>query len=283
MSRDIREGFAAVNFFIVIFSFITLVLVHPGFAWAQEDTSGSLDGEIEDLYDRLDQADTDKAKKKADSERASKKTEKKSEIMNLGELSTLAPFSDVAVIQKRFLPKTGRFELSGTVLTGLNNPFYNNLGATVRGAYYIREKYGVELMYFYLGNTERAITTDLKKNVSIKADSLVTPKSFMGAAFKWNPIYGKITFLNNRIVPFDINFNFGGGLTDVGESKSESTLHFGTSQVFALSKGMAFRWDFTWNFYQATALVDGVKKRSSQDDLFIGLGMSFYFPEATYR
>lgn len=271
------------NSFIFILSFFALVLVHPSFSLAQEDTSSSLDGEIEDLYDRLDKADTEKAQKKADTERAAKKTEKKSEIMNLGELSTLAPFSDVAVIQRRFLPKTGRFELSGTVLTGLNNPFYNNLGATVRGAYYIREKYGVELMYFYLGNTERAITTDLKKNVSIKADSLVTPKSFMGAAFKWNPIYGKITFLNSRIVPFDINFNLGGGLTEVGAGQKETTIHFGTSQVFALSKGMAFRWDFTWNFYQASVDDNGTKKRSSQDDLFLGLGMSFYFPEATYR
>lgn len=261
---------------------MSFVLVHTSSAFAQADAN-STDKEIEDLYDRLDKDDTEKVRKKQEAEHSARKTEKKPELTNLSELSTLAPFSDVAVIQRRFLPKTGRFEASGTLLTGLNNPFFNNLGATLRGTYYFREKYGVELMYFYLSSAERAVTKDLKENVRIKADSLVSPKSFMGGAFKWNPIYGKITFLNNQIIPFDINFNLGFGLTEVGSGQRESTVHIGTAQVFALSKGMAVRWDFTWNFYQAAVESNGVKKRSSQDDLFLGLGMSFYFPEATYR
>lgn len=267
--------------FIFAITFMPFVCLHAGAARAQTDASGG-ETEIEELYDRLDKDDS--AKRKKSEEKAARKPEKKPDATNLTELSKLAPFADVAVIQKRFLPKTGRFELTGTILTGLNNPFFNNLGGTGRLAYYFREKYGVELMYFYLGNSERQVTKDLKKNVSIKTDSLVTPKSFMGVAFKWNPIYGKMTFLNNQIVPFDLNFNIGAGTTAISTGGSETTIHMGTSQVFALSKAMAVRWDFAWNMYSATVTQsDGTKKRGGQQDLFVGLGMSFYFPEATYR
>jgi len=252
-----------------------------GVAWAQAESTPT-DNDIESLYDRMDQDEQAKSRKKE--EHSERRAEKKPEATNLTELSKLAPFSDIAVIQRRFLPKTGRFELTGTILTGLNNPFFNNLGATARIGYYFREKYGVEFMYFYLGNSERAVTQDLKKNVRIKTDSLVTPRSFMGGAFKWNPIYGKMTFLNNQIVPFDLNFNLGLGSTTIASGGSEMTIHMGTSQVFALSKSMAVRWDFTWNMYSATVVQsDNTKKRGSQQDLFVGLGMSFYFPEATYR
>lgn len=62
------------------------------------------------------------------------------------------------------------------------------------------------------------------------------------------------------------------------------TIHLGTSQVFAWTKSMAFRWDIMWNMYQGTAENnDGSKEKLTQNDLFLGLGMSFYFPEAGYR
>ena len=139
----------------------------------------------------------------------------------------------------------------------------------------------------------RQVTDDLETRpgcpggtgcTGITTDNVVTSKGFAALAFKWNPIYGKITWLNKSIVPFDLNFNAGFGMTSTTEDEMEPTIHFGTSQVFALSKGMAFRWDLIWNMYQATATDDlGAKETLSQNDLFLGIGMSFYFPEATYR
>ncbi|MCB0362614.1 MAG: hypothetical protein KDD35_07825, partial [Bdellovibrionales bacterium] len=69
--------------------------------------------------------------------------------------------------------------------------------------------------------------------------------------------------------------------------ESASTIHLGAGQSFAISKSMALRWDFSWNFYQPTAEVlvnnELVEKKSNHDDLYLSLGMSFFFPEATYR
>jgi outer membrane beta-barrel protein len=236
--------------------------------------------DIESLYDRDDQKQQATPAPKA--ERTA--TPRTPEVSSLSDLANLAPFDDVAVIQRRFLPKTGRFELSGTAFTNLNNPFFNAFGAGLRGAYYIREKYALEGLFTFNTNSPRQVTDDLENKRRVTTDNVLTSKGYIGASLKWNPIYGKITWLNKTIVPFDLNFNIGGGMTRLDNDENAPTLHFGTSQVFALSKGMAFRWDLIWNMYSGEASNDdGSKETLTQNDLFLGVGMSFYFPEAGYR
>jgi len=239
------------------------------------------ESDIESLYDRDAEKQETKAAPKSTG-RAAPKDEK--EVSTLSDLATLAPFDDVAVIQRRFLPKTGRFELSGTLFANLNNPFFNSIGAGLRAAYYIREQYAIEGLFTFNNTSSRQVTDDLEKERGITTDNVITSKGYMGASLKWNPIYGKITWLNKSIVPFDLNFNIGGGMTRTDSDESVPTFHFGSSQVFAWTKSMAFRWDLIWNMYSGTAKNDdGTTEKLSQNDLFLGLGMSFYFPEAGYR
>lgn len=241
--------------------------------------SNDVSQEIESLYDRDEEKQIAQPKPKA-----RQRSEAPKEVTTLSDLATLAPFDDVAVIQRRFLPKTGRFELSATLFSNLNNPFFNSMGAGARVAYYIREQYAIEGLFTFATTSSRQVTDDIEKNNGISTDNVITSKGYMGAAFKWNPIYGKITWLNKAIVPFDLNFSLGGGMTQTTEGENAPTVHVGSSQVFAISKGMAFRWDIIWNMYSATATSDsGVKETLSQNDLFLGFGMSFYFPEAGYR
>lgn len=263
-----------------------LALLEPR-AFAQADleqeapgVSSSSDQDVEDLYDK----DEKKEESKNQAHLRAKESKPKKEVQNLSDLANLAPFSDVAVIQRRFLPKSNRFELTGGLFTNINNPFFNAIGVSARLAYYLTERYAIEGIASFATTTTRQVTDDLEQDRGITTDNVVTSNGFYGLAFKWNPIYGKITWLNKSIVPFDLNFNFGLGMTSTTENEMEPTLHLGTSQVFALSKGMAFRWDLMWNMYQATATADdGTKETLGQNDLFLGIGMSFYFPEATYR
>ncbi len=250
-------------------------------ATAAPGAGAATEQEIENLYDKDEEKQEAKAAPKARTDRGAEKADK--EVSTLSDLATLAPFDDVAVIQRRFLPKTGRFEVSGFAFSNLNNPFFNSIGAGARAAYYIREKYAIEGLFTFNSTSSRQVTDDLEKKRGITTDNVITAKGYMGASLKWNPIYGKITWLNKTIVPFDLNFNFGGGLTRT-DDENLPTLHLGTSQVFAWSKGMAFRWDLIWNMYSGTAKNnDGTTEKLSQNDLFLGLGMSFYFPEAGYR
>lgn len=195
-------------------------------------------------------------------------------------LYNLSPFQEVAVIQKRYLPKTGRFELHGGLTTITNDSFYLSGGGEARIAYYFREAHGVEFLYFKFGTTERQITTDLRDINAVATTSLIRPNSYIGLDYKWTPMYGKLTLFNQRLVPFDLYFSFGVGGTGTSASSAAPTVHLGTGQLFALSKKTAFRWDFSWNFF-ADKGISGTYQ--SFNNLFLSAGVSFFYPEAKYR
>ncbi|MGZ3775922.1 MAG: outer membrane beta-barrel domain-containing protein [Pseudobdellovibrionaceae bacterium] len=195
-------------------------------------------------------------------------------------LGKLAPFGDVSVIQKRFLPKTGRFQLfgGGTVLT--NNPFFNTAGFVVKAGYFATETWGVEFNYFGLSTSERTTTQELRDIQGVSTENLVYPKSFLGADIMYTPIYGKMAWFNEKIIPFDLYFGLGYGMTNTQAGENAGTIHLATGQIFALSKSIALRWDFSWNFFNAKG-IDGAT--NSFNNLFLTVGMSWFFPEASYR
>ena len=237
------------------------------------------DAELESLYDQFDQEE-----EKRKSKRKQETQEKEAE--SLGDLANLAPFSDVAVIQRKYLPRTGRFEasLSGTSL--LNNVFFHNFGANLDLAYFWSERFGIELSYGVMSEGERDTTSRLKQK-GIETETLVVPKSYTGIALRWTPIYGKMSLFNKKIVPFDIYFAPGIGTSKTDDGNT-TTIHLETGQVFAISKNFAFRWDFNWNFYQVETQENDSNGNpqtltKNQNDLFLGVGLSFFFPGAKYR
>ncbi len=204
-------------------------------------------------------------------------------VREFSDLVKLSPFEDVAVIQKRYLPKTKRFELFAGASGVLNDAFFLSVGGMGRVGYYFQERFGIELNAWILSTSEKQVTSDLKNKRGVFTQSLITAESFYGVDFKWTPVYGKMTWGNRMITPFDLYFSAGGGVTGTNQGGSEPTLHIGTGQVFALSKGSAFRWDFSWNFFAAESQVAAKRETSIYNNLFLTVGMSWFFPEATYR
>lgn len=208
---------------------------------------------------------------------------KQGEIKEVSDLSKLQSFNDVAVIQKRFLPKTSRWEFFLAPTLNLNDAFFINIGATARFGYYFRERYGIEGIAVFLSSSKRQVIDDLHDKRGVDTQSFITPTGYCGADFKWTPIYGKMTWANRKITPFDLYFSWGLGLTNTNQSGSEPTLHAGTGQIFALSKSGAVRWDFSWFMFTAASSVDPSGTRSLYHNLLFSIGWSWFFPEATYR
>lgn len=198
---------------------------------------------------------------------------------NFSELGGLAPFTEVSVIQKKYMPKTGRFQLFGGFSLTTNDPFYNTTGFALKGSYFLTETWGLELSYFSMSSSEAKATKELLEIQNIGTDSLAYTKSYLGIAVLYVPIYGKMTWFNNKIIPFDFYFGLGTGNTKTQAKDSTSTLHFSTGQIFAINKSFALRWDFSWNFFSAKA----VNEEGTINNLFLSLGASYFFPEAKYR
>lgn len=221
-----------------------------------------------------------KASDKGDAEAALNNDEPET----LAELVSLSALKDIAVIQKRFQPKTKRFEFFGGLNGILNDKFFSTFGASGRVGYALSERFAIEAIGILFTTTEKQVTSDLRDRRGVFTRSFVTPLSFYGLDFKWTPIYGKMGFVTENITPFDMYFSSGLGMTGTNQDESVPTFHIGTGQAFALSKGMSFRWDLSWIFYSATSRVSAASQtESTYNNLFITIGMSFLFPEASYR
>lgn len=199
-------------------------------------------------------------------------------------LGELAPFSEVSILQKRFLPKTGRFQGYVGLSNVVNDPWFFGIGATLKGAYHLNEKWGLEGVASFISNSERQAAKDLNSQHNVAPTEFIQISGYYGLHLMWTPIYGKTTWFNQRIVPFDMYFTGGLGSSTVDTGSGGSTFHLGTGQLYALTKSTAFRWDLSWNFVQAKPNSStGNAKEGNYNNLVLSAGVSFFFPEAKYR
>lgn len=210
---------------------------------------------------------------------------KSEKLKSITDLDTLTPFSDIAVIQKRFLPKSQRFEFNPNLGLITNNAFFMTTYLQGRLAYAITEKWAIEATVALFMDQKYKVTKDLEDEAQVETKSLLLPEMYYGADIRWSPIYGKMGSFSEGIVPFDMYFSLGVGIMDTNQEESPMAIHIGTGQIFGINKWMAFRWDLSSYMYSSeVAKSNGTGTNTdSFTDVQLSLGMSFFFPDATYR
>lgn len=266
-------------FHLVTASLIASMLISST-AFAQEDEEEVLD------VDQIEAEIGKGAQKQIPNEEPPASSPADEKLENFSGLGRLAPFSEVSVLQRRFQPKSGRFQFFAGLSNIVNDPWFMGIGADLKFGYHFTEAWSVELDALGLSSSERQTIKDLFVEHGVQASSIITTKGYYGVHLNWTPIYGKMGMFDDRIIPFDMYFSAGGGSTQVENGTGGTTLHLGTGQIFAISKGMGFRWDFTWNAFTATPnTAPGGVPQSAQsfNNLMLTLGLSFFFPEVSYR
>lgn len=207
------------------------------------------------------------------------KPKKSYKINKLSSLKFLAPFNDIAIIQKKYLAKTERFEVNPSLGVILNDAFFVNQILSFRAAYHLTEKWGIEFNYANLSQSTKAVTDDLS-DMGVTTKSIVVPQSFIGIDAKYTPFYGKMSYLDSSIVPYEFYFTAGYGQTTTNQESKPGTFHFGLGQHFALSKSLAIRWDTSFYLYSS----ESQDSSSTQyTNIHFTIGASYFFPEAKYR
>ncbi len=219
-------------------------------------------------------------------------TEQKAEeikVKELKDLNKLVPFSEISVIQRKYMPKSERLQLYlGAGLT-TNTPWFTNYGGKVNLSYNFTESFGLEISTLFLTSSPRDVAREIQAQHNVQADQFIYTKGYYGLDFVWSPIYGKISFDNSNIINYEMYFSVGGGQSNTNSiEKNVPTAHLGVGQIFSLSKSMAFRWDYGVNVFQATPIpsnsgTTGNTEKSTYNDLVLTAGLSFFFPEVTYR
>ncbi|MCC6138355.1 MAG: outer membrane beta-barrel domain-containing protein [Bdellovibrionaceae bacterium] len=254
---------------------------------------------IEGLFD----ADENREKQKAsdDAKKAESVAERPPEVKvnKLENLNQLKPFEDVAVIQKRYLPKTQRFEGNFNAAANINDSFFSAYGLGGGLTYNFTEKWSAEIIVKWFSVSNSKASNQLLER-GVVTNGMVATELFYGADLRWTPIYGKFSYFDKKIIPFDHYFSIGIGQTQLKAGSSTTntavfveslddpmTLRISTGEVFALTKWMAFRWDVSWHFMQPEVRTTNGSNVSVTDDLqnnlFLSFGLSFFFPEARYR
>lgn len=231
----------------------------------------------------------DEKKTEAVNKEKTKEKIKDEKVERLTDLNKLSPFREVSVIQKKYLPKSGRLQAFIGGGTTTNSPWFSNLGLKLNVGYFFSESFGIEASGIFLTNSERDVAKEIRENNGLQPEKFVNTKSNVGVDIVWVPIYGKVSYSNDQIIPFDMYFTAGLGSSSTNSKEgNNSTFHIGTGQIFAISKGMAFRWDYSWNMYQATPLSDSAlatanSQSNMYNDLILTAGFSFFFPEVSNR
>lgn len=208
------------------------------------------------------------------------------QVDELKDLSKLSPFSEVSIIQKKFMPKSERFQIFGGLGLTTNTPWFLNAGFRLNLGYHFTESLGVEFSSVFLSSSERQVAEEIRANNNLQPEQFIYTKGYMGLDLLWTPFYGKITLLNRKIVPYEMYFTLGGGSSNTNsQEKTSPTFHFGTGQLFTITKSMAFRWDYSLNVFQSTPLTtnSAVAEKGTYNDLIFSAGVSFFFPEARDR
>ncbi len=291
----------------ILLTICSLIVILPIKLMAQESSV-----DIDSIASEIEKGGSQRKKSRGAGQRSSSGSFKYSDLTNL------ANFEDVSVLQRRFQPKTKRFHLYGMGTFVTNDAFFLTSGFGGRIGYSFRENIGFELTLLSLNSSEKDATKDLR-NGGVSTGSLLTPKGYTGIDFMWTPIFGKMSLLNKSIVPFDVYFQIGAGTTSVlvqdynydsvnleylpskTIEKSAPTIHFGTGQIFAITRSVSFRWDFSLNNYaletkdevrastnsadpaQVKKIVRLDPRSSAFNNLFLNFGVSIYFPGAGGR
>ncbi|MBY0316188.1 MAG: outer membrane beta-barrel domain-containing protein [Bdellovibrionales bacterium] len=258
--------------------------------------------QIENLFDADDtrvERESQQEVRDAEAASAANRADKSPPPTRLENLNTLKSFEDVAVIQKRYLPKTQRFEGNFSAAANINDSYFSAYGVNGTLGYHFNEKFAAELAVKWFSVSNSKAANNLLEQ-GIVTNGLVATEMFYGVNMRWTPIYGKYSYFDKKIIPFDHYFAVGIGQTrlEAGSSSSNTTvnvealdnpitLSLSTGQIIAFNKWMAFKWDVSWHILQPEVRTtrNGVSNVSDdlQNNIFLSLGFSFFFPEAKYR
>ena len=219
------------------------------------------------------------------------------------ELRRLVLFEDIVVIQRRSLPKVSRFEFHPSIRWIINDPFHYHFMGFGKVGYHFSEPLGIELFGGIVFGPDRKVTNDLER-INIQVSSVVSPKWLYGVAVKWSPLYGKFGGVGNTILPFDMYFSLGGGMSHLETmikfsnedfrscSANAVMVNIETGQLIPFSKNSALRWSVGWFLHPKVfdwECEGGMSLGSNQtpgglaQDIYFSLGWSLFFPGAKYR
>lgn len=169
------------------------------------------------------------------------------------------------VVQNRTYTKAKRFSLLASYGKLLNDGFTDSDNITISGNYFLSERYGFEVTYNKATPKDSNVVT-ATRNLNGNNNQLMPDHGevtgYVGGSFNWVPFYAKMSFLESKILYFDIMFSPGAGMTQYTQKygfgdiagKQSVTLSFDVAQQIFLNEHFAIRLDFRNRWFKEDVL-----------------------------
>jgi len=161
-------------------------------------------------------------------------------------------FKTIKVVQKRPVGKAKRLEIEPFFEYLPNDDFVRGYFPGANVAFHMNEGVAIEATVAAGGHSDKQLLGDIRKN-GVQPAVLDRASLIASAGFNWAPIYGKIAYLEHRIITYDLFLTTGYGVTS-------------TNLEITTSTGSG-----------ATATVSTEKRSASFQGYYIGIGQRYYF------
>jgi outer membrane beta-barrel protein len=204
-------------------------------------------------------------------------------------LQNVESYKDLASIQRIYMPKTERFQISGSIGFQPNDVFYNVYGAQLGLTYHFNEAWGFELYGKQFTSGRSEANTKLEDVQRTGVENLSSVKSILGAQIYISYLYGKFAWLDDKIIPYDIYQTVGFGKVTDQNSKTYDAFTASLGQMFSVTRSNAFKIDLSMAYYNAETRVQNITSTSGKTQkqnilsIFLFVGWSYFLPEPTYR
>lgn len=199
----------------------------------------------------------------------------KIDIKKLEDKYWSAKDDDFSVVQNRSFEKAGRFYLVAMGGIPINSSYNNGTNYSLGGGYHFSERYGVELSYLKANyNFTDDVDGFIKEHGTIPNQNVLRER--MTAQFNYVPFYAKMSFLDKKIIYFDMGVGLGVGQTTfeqyvVTGNRTATAFNYSLSlyQNFFFSEHFAFKVDYrnTWTTEERFRYKIGVSETEDKRSL----------------
>jgi|LauGreDrversion4_2_1035121.scaffolds.fasta_scaffold52643_2 outer membrane beta-barrel protein len=190
---------------------------------------------------------------------------------------------EVKVVQRREFIKDGRFDVS--LFGGMipNDDFLIYYTTGLRFGYHFTESFMVEVSGAEAFDQDTKLASFLVDSIKIKsAEIRERIQRFATVNILWSPIYGKLSFLGNKLTHFDTFIGLGVGVFQKLQRENDENPNPITAYEPSGNTIVGFRWHLTdminlrteyrHYFYRKVANIGGISKPA---ELSLSVGFSF--------
>ncbi len=188
-------------------------------------------------------------------------------------------YTDLGAVQRNYMPKMGRWLLSGGLTLLPSDSFYRTFGLSFKTSYHFTETWGLELFGSAFTSAARDEVAKIESVQNLDISNLSYIKQYYGLNIYFNSMYGKTSLLGKKIIPFEIYQTFGIGKIRTQNYES-SAFQIGLGDLFSLSRSTTLRVDLTWAFYSTKNYVN---EQQAANSIFLTISYGRFFPEPNYR